>query len=455
MFCVWSQKLPAVCRKDFLMKLKKKPGLLWGAGFSVAVCLLLGLGKICAQSDAEISGLIVDESGSPVKGALVGVLDQKFASMKEAQTDAGGRFHVNDLSEMSSYRIVVTKYGYGQITVEDVKPSSQELKIQIKRDARASEHTTPSPVPSISDSGETREAQEPSFTLSVSVQEILLNVSVEDSSGRQITDLGRENFSVLQDGVLHEIRYFGHENVPLSAVLLMDTSSSMQGSQIVEAKVAALAFIEQSRPRDAISLIAFRDKVEVVRPFTQEMLQVRTGIHSLTPSGGTALFDAISKSVDLLQQAPHPRHVIILLSDGKDEDSLTRFVAIDKKVQASDIVIFSIGEYADPDRKLFISGKKYYKPPEYDVNLNPVWVLRYFAELSGGRAFFPKLGDPLEPLFAQIAQELHQQYVITYQPTTTKGHGNFHTIDVQVKSSKYSPPLKVRTRKGYLSEPPS
>lgn len=435
------------------MKLQERAAPFWaGPGFSIAVYLLLGLGRTWGQSSTEISGLIVDESGSPVKGALVGVLDQKIASMKEAQTDAAGRFCVTDLNNTSLYRIVVTKYGYSQITVEDVKPSPQELKVQLKRVA---EPAAASPVPSSPNSSETREAQEAPFTLSVSVQEILLNISVEDSSGRQITDLRREDFSVLQDGVPQEIRYFGHENVPLSAVLLMDTSSSMQGSQIVEAKVAALAFIEQSRPQDAISLIAFNDKVEVIRPFTQEMLQVRTGIHSLTPRGGTALFDAISKSVDLLQQAPYPRHVVILLSDGKDEDSLTKFAAIDKKVQASDIVIFSIGEYADLDRKLFISGKKYYKPPEYDVNLNPVWVLRYFAELSGGRAFFPKLGDPLEPFFAQIAQELHQQYVITYQPTATKGEGNFHTIGVEVKSSKYPPSLKVRTRKGYLSDSPS
>ncbi|PYV46037.1 MAG: hypothetical protein DMG06_00005 [Acidobacteria bacterium] len=438
------------------MKVKKKLKPLWaGASFCFAAYLLVGLGRIWGQGATEISGLIIDESGSPVKGALVGVLEQRVATMKEAQTDVGGRFRVTELSNTSLYRIVVTKYGYSQITVEDVKPSSQELKIQMKRAALPSQPAAPSSVPSVPNSGEMRGAQELPFTLSVSVQEILLNVSVEDPSGRQITNLRKEDFRVLQDGVLQEILYFGHENVPLSAVLLMDTSSSMQGSQIVEAKVAALAFIEQSRPQDVISLIAFNDKVELVRPFTQEMLQVRTGIHSLTARGGTALFDAISKSIDLLQQAPHPRHVIVLLSDGKDEDSLTKFAAIDKKVQAGDTLIFSIGEYADLDRKLFISGKKYYKPPEHDVNLNPVWVLRYFAELSGGKAFFPKLGDPLEPFFAQIAQELHQQYVITYQPTATKGQGNFHTIDVQVKGSNYSASLKVRTRKGYLSEPPS
>jgi hypothetical protein len=119
----------------------------------------------------------------------------------------------------------------------------------------------------------------------------------------------------------------------------------------------------------------------------------------------------------------------------------------------SDVVLFSIGEYAELDRKLFMSGKKHYKLPELDVNLNPIWVLRYFADLSGGRAYFPKLGEPLEPFFSRIARELHQQYVVTYQPTATTGKDRFHTIDVRAKNSRY-PSLKVRTRKGYLDRNP-
>ena len=101
------------------MKVKKKLKPLWaGASFCFAAYLLVGLGRIWGQGATEISGLIIDESGSPVKGALVGVLEQRVATMKEAQTDVGGRFRVTELSNTSLYRIVVTKYGYSQITVE-------------------------------------------------------------------------------------------------------------------------------------------------------------------------------------------------------------------------------------------------------------------------------------------------------------------------------------------------
>jgi Ca-activated chloride channel homolog len=421
---------------------------------SAALIFLATLAATFGQSEEGISGVVIDQDGKPIVGALVGVLDQLATGMKDAKTDAAGKFQVTGLTNGSEYRVVVTKYGYSQATLADIKTPSQGLRVQLKRDEKVLSRPAPStPTPSAEPEARIPDGEEVPFTLSVAVEEILLNVSVEDGAGRQITDLAKVDFQVFQDGVPQEIKYFGHENVPISVVLLMDTSGSMEGSPLVEAKVAALAFLNESRPHDAVSLVAFNDKVEVVRPFTNEMLKVRTGVHSLASRGGTALYDALSKAVDLMESAPHPRHVIALLSDGKDEDSATRFAAIDKKMQASDVVLFSIGEYAELDRKLFMSGKKHYKLPELDVNLNPVWVLRYFADLSGGRAYFPKLGEPLEPFFSRIARELHQQYVVTYQPSATKGNNRFHSIEVRAKNSRY-PSLKVRTRKGYLERNP-
>ena len=429
------------------MKALMKSGL--SLVVSAALIFLASFAVTFGQAEDGISGVVIDQDGNPIVGALVGVLDQLATGMKDAKTDAAGKFRVAGLTSSSTYRVVVTKYGYSQATLADLKISSEELRVQLKRDEKVLSRPAPVPAPPSEPEAKAPDGEEVPFTLSVAVEEILLNVSVEDAAGRQITDLAKEDFQVLQDNVPQEIKYFGHENVPISVVLLIDTSGSMEGTPLVEAKVAALAFLNESRPNDAVSLVAFNDKVEVVRPFTSEMLKVRTGVHSLASRGGTALYDALSKAVDLTQSAPHPRHVIVLLSDGKDEDSVAKFAAVDKRIQASDVVLFSIGEYAELDRKLFMSGKKHYKLPELDVNLNPVWVLRYFADLSGGGAYFPKLGEPLEPFFSRIARELHQQYVVTYQPTATTGKDKFHTIDVRAKSSRY-PSLKVRTRKGYL-----
>jgi len=414
----------------------------------LVLLLSAGLHEVFGQNEAEITGVVTDQDGHVVIGALVGVLDQQAAGMNDTKTDASGKFRVSGLRKSDLYRLVVTKYGYSQAALSDVQPSLKELIVELKRDHSVLSRPSTTPSPALE---ELPEGEEEPFKLSVAVEEILLNISVEDAAGHPVTNLSQDNFAVFQDGVPQEIKSFARENVPISVILLIDTSSSMQGSPLVEAKVAALAFLDEISPRDAVSLIAFGDRVQVLHPFDHNLLKIRTGVHSLTPRGGTALYDAISKAFDLMETAPHPRHVIILLSDGKDEDSLTKFAVLDHKIQASDIVLFSVGEYAELDRKLFISGKKHYKLPEVEANLNPVWVLNYLADLSGGRAFFPKLGDPLEPFFSRIARELREQYVLTYQPTATTGQGNFHTIEVKVKGAQSSG-LKVKTRKGYVGD---
>ncbi|MEW5976566.1 MAG: VWA domain-containing protein [Acidobacteriota bacterium] len=420
--------------------------------------LIGGRAALLSSSDSAIGGRVTGADGKPIVGALVGILDARTAAMTDAQTDSSGQFRVSGLDGEGTYRVVVSKYGYQQLAVDDVRPAQGELDLRLEKDPALNDPLPQpgnGPFPAVGNGPSPAlpaedDSQDPSFTLSVEVEEVILNITVEGKEGHRITDLKQEEFTVLQDGVIQQIRSFGHEDVPLSVVLLVDVSSSMEGSPMVEAKVAALSFLSQSRPRDTVSLVAFNDKVEIVRPFTQDMLQVRTGVHSLTPSGGTALYDALNRAVELVESAPHPRHAIVLLSDGKDEDSRLRFEAIDKRIQASDVVVYSIGEYAELDRKLFLTGKKYYKQPEYEVNLNPVWILRYLAELSGGRSFFPRLGEALEPFFTQIAEELHQQYVLTYQPSATEGQNGFHSIEVRINSPRYPAGLKVRTRKGYL-----
>ena len=64
------------------------------------------------ESEDGISGIVIDQDGKPIVGALVGVLDQLATGMKDAKTDADGRFRVTGLTSGSAYRVVVTKYGY-------------------------------------------------------------------------------------------------------------------------------------------------------------------------------------------------------------------------------------------------------------------------------------------------------------------------------------------------------
>jgi len=366
--------------------------------------------------------------------------------MQEAQTDASGRFQVGGLEPDRKHRVVATKFGYQTVTLENISPGGEEIRITLKPQVRRSRRTAPTPVAptDLSDLSDTA----PIVELTASL--VLLNVSVKDAHGNPVPALQKSNFMLYEDGVPQEIVSFEEENAPLSIVLLMDVSDSMEGSSLQEAKRAALEFIDQTQPQNEMALIAFNDQVRTLRAFTLDRSPLRTAIDHLTASGGTALYDAIAKAVELMPTARYPRHIIVLLSDGQDEDSGKKFSQVERLVQSTDAVIFAVGEYTEAERKFFMKDKKYYKLPALDVNLNPMWVLRQLSDVSGGAVFFPRPAEPLEPLFALIARELQHQYGLGYIPPARSGPPKFRAIEVRVKDVARPGPIKIRTRKGYF-----
>ena len=293
-----------------------------------------------------------------------------------------------------------------------------------------------------------QERPQEAVAIKVAVNLVLLNVSVRAPDGRPISNLQRSNFKVYDEGALQEIAHFEEENTPLGVILLMDTSSSMRGSPLEEARRAAREFVAQSHPKTEIAVLAFNDTTQVLQDFTSDRSQVRTAIDRLSARGGTAVFDGLTKAIGMMGDGKYARPIIVLLSDGKDEDSRSKFHEVEKLVQAGNVVIFAVGEYGESDRKLFMTNEKYYKPPAMEVNLNPVWILRQLADLTGGAAYFPRPGESLAQMFTQIAREVQHQYVLGFSPTGAAGEPKFHNIEVRVEGAG---PLTVRTRKGYLS----
>jgi VWFA-related protein len=419
------------------------------AGFGLLVVFFFVLGTPNAaqnQAAAVIRGVVSDVDEQPLAAVRVGIIDQETALMREAQTDAAGRFQVDGLEPDRKHRVAIVKFGYQPVILEDVSPSRSELHITLKPQARRPLRIVPAPS---SSTGSSQPSNEPP-TVELSSNLVVLNVSVKDAGNNPVPNLQKSNFTVYEDGEPQEIGYFAEEDAPSSVVLLMDVSSSMEGKELQEAKRAALEFINQSRPDNEIAVVAFNDQVRILRAFTRDRAQIRSAIDQLAAAGGTALYDALARAIELMPTARYSRHIILLLSDGKDEGSSKKYSEVERLVQSSDVVIFAVGEYADAERTLFMKQKKYYKDPPLEVNLSPVWVMRQVSDVSGGSAFFPRPAEPLEPLFTLIARELQHQYGIGYVPPPRSGEAKFHRIEVRVKRDSQPGPLTIRTRKGYL-----
>ncbi len=300
-------------------------------------------------------------------------------------------------------------------------------------------------------------SQEP-FRFRAQVQTVLLNVSVKDDAGLPVKGLPQSAFRVRDEGEDRPLVFFDERTEPLSVVLALDVSSSMSGERLEQAKRAASSFLTNVGASE-VALLSFNDQVQIEVPWTelQEGREdVSRAIERLTARGGTALYQAIDAGLGLLSQATHRRRALVVLSDGKEEDSEIAFADLRRRVEVSEAPIYSVGFYTEEERRRYKPEEQYYKPPAFDVNLNPRWVLAELAITSGGLAIFPAGGEELTPAFLSIASELEHEYLLGFEPAPAGSEvEDFRRIEVVVGTSEHPGPLHVRTRSGYRPTAPS
>ena len=286
-----------------------------------------------------------------------------------------------------------------------------------------------------------------------------------DKNNRYITTLQESDLRVLEDGVPQKLFTFQREtDRPLSIAFLIDVSISEEKT-LPDEKAAARTFIENviQSSKDQAAIIPFEGYAHLEQPLTRDMLSIyraldrvevaspsymgsappisgiTSGPGTIAPpaEGSTAIWDAIAvtcRSV-LAPAQGQRRRAIILLTDGYNSSSrLSRSQAIEHAL-ATESVIFAIG----------IGDKKY-----GGVDKS---ALKEVAELTGGRAFFPKKQEDLTTAFAEIEQELRSQYLVAYSSSNKTRDGAFRNTKIEVMNPELTKlGLKLRYRPGYFAK---
>ncbi|HZT31131.1 MAG TPA: VWA domain-containing protein [Bryobacteraceae bacterium] len=260
--------------------------------------------------------------------------------------------------------------------------------------------------------------------------------TVTDKKGRFITDLGKNDFEVVEGKKPQVIQEFTAEtDLPLRLAILIDTSNSIRERFRFEQEAAVEFLRSVLRPReDKAMVVSFDTSAELVSDLIDDMSKLENGIRGLRPGGGTALYDAIFFACRDKLQKDQPLHkfrrAIILVTDGDDNQSaVTRDQALEM-AQKADVVIYGISTNIT---RVETDGDK---------------VLKYLTLETGGQAFFPFKVEDLEQSFENIANELRHQYNLFYRPDPLRTDGLYHTVSVRVKGRK---DLVVRARKGYYA----
>lgn len=278
----------------------------------------------------------------------------------------------------------------------------------------------------------------------VDVRLVDLAVTVTDKGGDPVKGLEKQDFTVLDEGQPVEITRWEATPPWLAAALIIDTSLSMQGRKINNAREAARDFVSALDPQDRAAVLSFSDDVKPVSRLTGEHEPLEKAIDSLEAKGGTALYDAVfHASTELLEGTDsRARRVAVLLSDGRDEAASGlepgSFHTLDEAVKAAhdqNVVVFAVGLGRDLDEELDFTGR--YTTAE---------ILARIARSTGGRYIsVPRTGS-LERAFREILDELRHQYQIAYEPPPPEPGQRWRSIRVSVDD----PEVTVRTRDGYF-----
>ena len=280
-------------------------------------------------------------------------------------------------------------------------------------------------------------AQQPSDPrITVEVFRANFLMSVTDKKGRFVTNLGKNDFEVIESKKKQDILEFVSEsNLPLRLAIVIDTSNSIRDRFRFQQE-AAIEFVKSvvCAGTDRAIVVSFDTSAQLAVDLTDDVAQLEKAIRDLRPGGGTALYDAIyfACKEKLMQDQPMYkfRRALVLLSDGDDNQSrYTRDQALEM-AQKADVVLYTISTNIT---RIQSEGDK---------------VLKYLSQETGGMTFFPFKASDLAQSFENIANELRSQYAILYRPEPLVLDGNYHAVEIRIKNRK---DLQVRTRKGYYA----
>ena len=283
--------------------------------------------------------------------------------------------------------------------------------------------------------------QPPQVPFRAGVDVVSLNVIVTDGTGHYVTDLAQSDFSVFEDGVKQDVTFFTRTNLPIALSLLLDTSASME-NKLPTAQEAAIGFAKRLRQQDLAEVIDFDSRAVVLQDFTNGAAQLEQAIKKTSAGGSTSLYNAVyialkdlkkvvARNVDEIR-----REAIVVLSDGEDTSSLLSFEEVLDLAKRSETAIYTIGLRAGEGPATTTKG---FKEAEF--------VLRQFAQETGGRAFFPNQLSDLSAVYGQISDELSSQYTVGYTSKNPKRDGSWRRVVVRVTR----PNLTARTKLGYFA----
>jgi VWFA-related protein len=286
----------------------------------------------------------------------------------------------------------------------------------------------------------------PDYSITVSVPLVNLDVLVTTKDGQTVPGLKKENFKIMEDGAPQQIATFNQTEAPITAVLLVEYAATNIG-YMYDALNASYTFASGLKRDDWVAVVSYDMKPQILVDFTQDKRAIMGALNMLRIPGFMErnLFDALFDTIDRCDRIEGKKYVI-LVSSGRDTFSKLNLDQIIKKVKSTkDVTIYAVSIGWQWREQMATRG--------YAGSIAQIdWLqadnqLKTFAQLTGGRAYFPRFQGELPEIFHDVAADIRNQYSISYHPTNAKLDGTYRKLKVELQAPDGGP-LKVRDQKG-------
>jgi Ca-activated chloride channel family protein len=273
--------------------------------------------------------------------------------------------------------------------------------------------------------------------IQVNVDLTLVDVTVSDRDGRNISGLTPENFRLWEDKIEQKVEYVSAEDIPATIGLVFDVSSSMDEKSSL-ARQAVSVFLRAGNRDDEYFLVEFNALPRLVEDFTTDIDVLEQNVFSTKPRGSTALFDAVLFALDRVRDAHRTKKALLLITDGHDNTSRHSLTDTVEYLKEQDVEIFAIGTFADR-----------YSPPKL-LHRSGAETLTELTKTTGGQVFFARSWE-LPKICKTIAEEIRSEYVIGYRSTNPATDGRWRNIRITVNTPGLVSHAVVRAKTGYFA----
>jgi Ca-activated chloride channel family protein len=278
---------------------------------------------------------------------------------------------------------------------------------------------------------------------------VIFTATLTSNKGTFVIGLEKDNFEVFIDKAPAQILYAWIENVPISVGIVFDASASVgyPGSNKATRRLmndlqrALKSFIDRSNQANEYFLLAFNNKPQLLLDWTSDSRAIMGTLGGVQPKGITAFYDACYLAINKVQHGRYPKRVLIVISDGEDNNSHYFFKQVRDALKESDVVLYAlnVSDPAEVGSTLGMEGQK---------------ILNELSTTSGGASYYQAAGRHLRSedavsVFELIATELQNQYTIAIKPgAVATNDSQWHKLKLKV-----TPPrgikLSARTREGF------